>query len=154
VCGFWQGATADIVTVDSLPLSETERTYRIVPGAIQKAARRVTYHQGWREAPIPAMLQAEDNLVLVVWRGLRLAFVTGYLSPAHHPRPVDVVILRRNARVSPSQLADVFGRKPPIVFDSSCRSWYVARQDSVLRRAGFHTHDVTVQGAFRQRIEQ
>ncbi|MBC6607357.1 ComEC family competence protein [Hymenobacter sp. BT188] len=154
VCGFWQGASADIVTVDSLPLSETERTYRIVPGAIQRAARRVSYHQGWQAAPMPATLQADDGLVLVVWRGLRLAFVTGYLSPARQPWTVDVVILRRNARVRPAELAAVFGKKPPIVFDSSCRSWYVARQDSVLRAAGFRTHDVTAQGAFRQQSRQ
>ncbi|SMB91324.1 ComEC/Rec2-related protein [Hymenobacter roseosalivarius DSM 11622] len=154
VCGFWQGAAADIVTVDSLPLSETERTYRIVPGSIQRAARRVSYYQGWQAAPVPARLQAEDGLVLVVWRGLRLAFVTGYLSPARQPWPVDVVVLRRNARVRPAELAAVFGKKPPIVFDSSCRSWYVARQDSLLRAAGFHTHDVTAQGAFRQRPRQ
>ncbi|QNP52459.1 ComEC family competence protein [Hymenobacter qilianensis] len=154
VCGFWQGAAADIVSVDSLPLSETERTYRIVPGAIQRASRRVSYHQGWQATPIPATLQADDGLVLVVWRGLRLAFVTGYLSPARQPWPVDVVILRRNARVRPAELAAVFGKKPPIIFDSSCRSWYVARQDSVLRAAGFLTHDVTAQGAFRQQPRQ
>ena len=54
VCGFWQGAAADIVMLDSLALSETERTYRIVPGSIQRAAQRVSYHEGWQTAPVPA----------------------------------------------------------------------------------------------------
>jgi competence protein ComEC len=152
VCGFWQGAAADIVMVDSLELSDTERTYRIVPGSIQRAAQRVSYHQGWQNAPVPAKLYADDGVVLVVWRGLRLAFVSGYLSPVSQPWPVDVVVLRRNARVQPAELAAVFGKKPSIVFDSSCRSWYVARQDSVLRAAGFRTHDVTARGAFRRQV--
>ncbi|MBW3127260.1 ComEC/Rec2 family competence protein [Hymenobacter profundi] len=149
--GFWQGAAATIVTPDSLPLTETERTYRIVPGIIQREARRVAYHPGWRGAPVPAA-KADKNLVLSVWRGVRLAFVSGKLSSATQPQPVEVVVLRRNARVSPEVLAAVFGRQAQVVFDSSCRSWYVARQDSVLRAAGFRPHDVTAQGAYTVRL--
>ncbi|UOR03826.1 ComEC family competence protein [Hymenobacter aerilatus] len=147
VVGFWQGAAATIITSDSLPLTETERTYRIVPGIIQREARQVAYHPGWRGAPVPAVA-ADKNLVLSVWRGVRLAFVSGKLSSATRPQPVDVVVLRRNARVAPEVLAAVFGRQAQVVFDSSCRSWYVARQDSVLRAAGFRPHDVTAQGAY------
>jgi competence protein ComEC len=34
------------------------------------------------------------------------------------------------------------------VFDSSCKRWYITRQDSALRAAGFHTWDVNEQGSF------
>ncbi|TGE25341.1 ComEC family competence protein [Hymenobacter aquaticus] len=147
VCGFWQGAVAHIVTVDSLPLSETERTYRIVPGIIQREARQVTYHTGWQRAAVPTA-QPVPHVTVAVWRGIRLAFVAGRVDSARQARPVDVVVLRRNAWVKTSDLAQLFGKKARIIFDSSCKSWYVARQDSLLQAAGFQTHDVTRQGAF------
>ncbi|MCA8829308.1 ComEC/Rec2 family competence protein [Hymenobacter pini] len=148
VVGFWQGASAEIVTLDSLPLTETERTYRIVPGIIQREARRVSYRPGWQGCPVPAVV-AEPGLTLTTWQGHKLAFVSGRLSGATGPVPgLTAVVLRRNARVQPQQLAEVFSTKAPVVFDSSCKSWYVLRQDSVLRAAGFQTHDVTLQGAF------
>ena len=145
--GFWQGAAGTIITPDSLPLNETERTYRIVPGSIQREARLVAYHPGWSSSSVPA-LAADNNLVLSVWRGVRVAFVSGRLSGATRPQLVDIVVLRRNARVQPAALATVFGRRPPVVFDSSCKAWYVARQDSLLQKAGYQTYDVTTRGAF------
>ncbi|OWP62458.1 hypothetical protein CDA63_14335 [Hymenobacter amundsenii] len=148
VVGFWQGAAADIVTLDSLPLSETERTYRIVPGSIRRNARRVSYWPGWRGGPVPVSI-AEPGLILTSWRGRRVAFVHGRLSGATRPLPgLAAVVLRRNARVKPAEVAEVFGTAPAIVFDSSCKSWYVAQQDSLFRAAGFRTHDVTLAGAF------
>ncbi|UOQ74740.1 ComEC/Rec2 family competence protein [Hymenobacter cellulosilyticus] len=108
VCGFWQGAAAHIVTVDSLPLSETERTYRIVPGIIQREARRVIYHTGWQPAPVPTA-QPTPHVTVAVWRGLRLAFVSGQIDAARQATPVQVIILRRNAWVKPSELAQLFG---------------------------------------------
>ncbi|RSK33840.1 ComEC/Rec2 family competence protein [Hymenobacter metallilatus] len=148
VVGFWQGASAHIVTLDSLPLTETERTYRIVPGSIQRDARRVVYHPGWEACPVPAVV-AEPGLTLAAWRGRRLAFVSGPLSGATAPVPgLAAVVLRRNARIRPQELAATFGTTAPVVFDSSCKSWYVLRQDSLLRAAGFRTHDVTLAGAF------
>ncbi|MBG8552054.1 ComEC/Rec2 family competence protein [Hymenobacter guriensis] len=146
VVGFWEGAAAEIVMADSLPLSETERTYRIVPGSIQREARRVLYYQGWPAAPVPTRRLNENTLL--VWRGLRVALVAGKVARAQAPSPVDVIVLRRNARVWPEQLAAAFGTGAPVVFDSSCKSWYVARQDSILQAAGFRTYDVTMRGAF------
>ncbi|UYZ64844.1 ComEC/Rec2 family competence protein [Hymenobacter weizhouensis] len=148
VVGFWQGAAVDIVPVDSLPLTETERTYRIVPGLIRRQARRVGYHPGWRGSPVPVR-PVEPGLTLAAWRGLRVAFVSGRLQyDARQPLGADLVVLRRNARVRPPELAARFGTAAPVVFDSSCKSWYVARQDSLLQQAGFQTHDVTLRGAF------
>ncbi|MBX0290574.1 ComEC family competence protein [Hymenobacter sp. HSC-4F20] len=148
VVGFWQGAAADVVTVDSLPLSETERTYRIVPGSIQREARRVRHWIGWRGCSVPAQV-AEPGLTLTAWRGVRVAFVSSRLSGARYPLPgAQAVVLRHNARVKPAELAAVFGTQAPIIFDSSCKSWYVARQDSALQLAGFQTYDVTTRGAF------
>jgi len=147
VVGFWQGAAASIVTVDSLPLTETERTYRIVPGIIQREGRRVLYHVGWQQAAVPTA-QPAPSVLLAVWRGQRLAFVSGRLDGARQPQPVDLVVLRRNARVYPEDLTAVFGKSAPVIFDSSCKSWYVARQDSMLKVAGFQTYDVTARGAF------
>ena len=69
-------------------------------------------------------------------------------------RPVDVLVLRRNARLRPETVAAVFGPQVQVVFDSSCKIWYVARQDSSLRAHGFRTWDVTAQGAFRCRPPQ
>ncbi|GGF18844.1 ComEC/Rec2 family competence protein [Hymenobacter cavernae] len=149
VCGFWQGASADIVAVDSLPLSETERTYRIVPGIIAREAQRVQYHTGWRETVVPAVRCAPDSgLVLTAWRGVTVAFVSQKLSPAHQPRSVSVVVLRRNARVKAADLATVFGKDARIVFDSSCRSWYVQRLTPELQQLGMQTYDVTASGFF------
>ncbi|TGD82671.1 ComEC/Rec2 family competence protein [Hymenobacter wooponensis] len=147
VLGFWHGASADIVPLDSLPLTESERTYRIVPGSILRDARQVSYHPGWQGAPVPAQV-AEHGLTLATWHGVRLAIVSSQLSAAHRPTPVDVVVLRRNARVRAGELAEIFGTAAPVVFDSSCKSWYVALQDSVLQIAGFQTYDVTARGAF------
>jgi len=154
VVGFWHGAAAEIVTVDSLPLSETERTYRIVPGIIQRDARRVNYRRGWQKAPVPAMV-AEPGLTLTTWHSRQLAFVSGPLSGATWPvSGLTAIVLRRNARVQPPELAALFGTAAPVVFDSSCKSWYVLRQDSLLRAAGFQTHDVTLRGAFIVRAAQ
>lgn len=152
VVGFWQGAAADIVPLDSLPLTETERTYRIVPGSIGRNARRVSYWPGWHHGPVPAVV-AEPGLVLAGWRGRQLAFVSGRLSGSTRPLPgLVAVVLRRNARVQPPEVAALFGRAPRIVFDSSCKSWYVARQDSLFRAAGFRTHDVALAGAFTVQV--
>jgi len=149
VCGFWQGASADVVAVDSLPLSETERTYRIVPGIIAREAQRVQYHMGWRGTAVPATRCAPDSgLVLTAWRGLTVAFVSQRLSGARQPRPVSVVVLRRNARVKPAELAAVFGKDARIVFDSSCRSWYVQKITPELQQLGMQTYDVTAKGFF------
>ena len=64
--------------------------------------------------------------------------------------PLDVLVLRRNARVRAETVAAVFGTQTQVVFDSSCKIWYVARLDSGLRAQGFRTWDVTAQGAFRR----
>ena len=159
--GFWQGAAVEFVTPDSVPLNDTERTYRLLPGLIQRQARHPTYAVGWRGSRIPVQRLADPDsaneqlyvrpgpVVLARWRGLRLAFVSNRISSATQPVPVDVLVLRRNARVKPETLAAVFGTQAQVVFDSSCKIWYVARQDSALRAHGFRTWDVTAQGAFR-----
>ncbi|WP_161599410.1 ComEC/Rec2 family competence protein [Hymenobacter nivis] len=163
VVGFWQGPTAEFVAVDSLPLSETERTYRLLPGLIQRGARAPACRVGWRGAAVPNRRLADADsanpkfylqtspVVLARWRGLRLGFVSGRLAPAARPTPLDVLVLRRNARVTPGALAAAFGPQAQVVFDSSCKSWYVARHDSALRAQGFRTWDVAAQGAFRLR---
>ena len=91
-------------------------------------------------------------VVLASWRGLRVAFVSGPLRrlAAGKPPvvPADIVVLRRNARVYPDGLAAHFGSQARVVFDSSCKRWYIARQDTALRAAGFRTWDVNEQGAF------
>lgn len=165
VVGFWQGSAAEFITVDSLPLTETERTYRLAPGLIRRESRQSAVRVGWRGAWVPVRrLQLDPDsanprryappapLVLAAWRGRRLAFVSGRLgfglSPATAPGPVAVLVLRRNARVQAAQLAAAFGTTPQVVFDSSCKPWYVARLDSSLRAQGFRTWDVTAQGAF------
>jgi competence protein ComEC len=159
--GFWQGASAEFVTPDSIPLNETERTYRLLPGIIQRAARHTAYRVGWRGCTVPVERLADPDsadaglyfkpgpVVLARWRGLKVAFVSNRISSATQPTPVDVLVLRRNARVKPEAVAAVFGGKVQVVFDSSCKIWYVARQDSGLRAQGFHTWDVTARGAFR-----
>jgi competence protein ComEC len=148
VVGFWQGAAAHIVMVDSLPLNEAERTYRIVPGIIEREAREVSYHIGWRGSPVPTARPDSTGVVLVVWRNLRVAFVSGRLDGARQPSSVDVVVLRRNARVWPETLAAVFGATPTIIFDSSCKSWYVNSLQPKLQVAGWQTHDLSAEGAF------
>ena len=159
--GFWSGAAVEFVTPDSVPLNETERTYRLLPGLIQRQARHPTYSVGWLASTIPVRRLADPDsandrlffkpgpVVLAQWRGLRLAFVSNRISPATQPAPVDVLVLRRNARVTPETVAAVFGPQVRVVFDSSCKIWYVARQDSSLRAHGLRTWDVTAQGAFR-----
>ena len=159
--GFWSGAAVEFVTPDSVPLNETERTYRLLPGLIQRQARYPTYSVGWRRSSIPVRRLADPDsanaqlffkpgpVVLAQWRGLRLGFVSNRISPATQPAPVDVLVLRRNARITPETVAAVFGPQVRVVFDSSCKIWYVARQDSSLRAHGFRTWDVTTQGAFR-----
>ncbi|UOQ76426.1 ComEC/Rec2 family competence protein [Hymenobacter sp. 5516J-16] len=152
VVGFWQGAAAEVVTLDSVPLTETERTYRIVPGSIQREAQQVHHRPGWRGCPVPARV-LEPGLTLTAWRGVQVAFVSGRLSEARAPLPgLEAIVLRRNARVTPATLASIFGTAAPIIFDSSCKSWYVAQQDSMLHRAGFQTYDVTARGAFTVRV--
>ena len=159
--GFWQGAAAEFVTPDSLPLTETERTYRLLPGIIRRAARRTAYRVGWRGSTVPVRRLADPDsaaetlyfkpgpVVLAQWRGLRIGFVSNRISLATQPVPLDVLVLRRNARVRPETVAAVFGPQVRVVFDSSCKIWYVARLDSSLRVQGFRTWDVTAQGAFR-----
>ncbi len=163
VVGFWRGATAEFVAVDSLPLPETERTYRLLPGLIQRGARAPACRVGWRGAAVPVRRFADADsanpkfylktspVVLACWRGLRLGFVSGRLAPAARPTPLDVLVLRRNARVEASTLAAAFGPRVQVVFDSSCKSWYVARTDSALRAQGLRPWDVTARGAFRLR---
>ena len=158
--GFWQGAAAEFVTPDSLPLTETERTYRLLPGIIRRAARRTAYRVGWRGSRVPVQRLPDPDsanqklyfrpgpVVLARWRGLRIGFVSNRISSATQPTPVDVLVLRRNARVKPETVAAVFGPQTQVVFDSSCKTWYVARQDPLLRAHGFRTWDVTAQGAF------
>ncbi|MBC6698107.1 ComEC/Rec2 family competence protein [Hymenobacter puniceus] len=150
VLGFWQGAAAHIVSADSLPLTETERTYRIVPGIIQREGRAVRYHTRWGGSSVPALADtaAHPGLVLVVWRGVRVALVSGPLAGARLAEPADVVVLRRNARVWPEDLASVFASTATIVFDSSCKSWYVESMRKKLQPFGWQLHDVAMQGAF------
>ena len=159
--GFWSGAAVEFVTPDSVPLTETERTYRLLPGLIQRQVQHPTYSVGWLRSSIPVRRLADPDsandrlffkpgpVVLAQWRGLRLGFVSNRISPATQPAPVDVLVLRRNARVTPETVAAVFGPQVRVVFDSSCKIWYVARQDSSLRAHGFRTWDVAAQGAFR-----
>jgi len=163
VVGFWQGAAPEFVTTDSLPLTETERTYRLKPSLILRRVRQPQYRVGWQDATVPTRLVGAATLVdstrryppapvvLTSWRGLRVAFVSGRLRrlPAAQAQfPADIIVLRRNARVYPDGLAAHFGPRARVVFDSSCKRWYIARQDSALRAAGFRTWDVNEQGAF------
>ncbi|MDO7885725.1 ComEC/Rec2 family competence protein [Hymenobacter cheonanensis] len=167
VVGFWQGAAPEFVTADSLPLSETERTYRLRPSLILRRVRAPRYCVGWRGASVPASQVAPPDsleqtfryppapLVLARWRGLRLAFVSGSLRRLASPAPAqraDIIVLRRNAYLYPDALAAHFGAGAQVVFDSSCQRWYVARHDSALRAAGFRTWDVNEQGAFTYQL--
>jgi competence protein ComEC len=163
VVGFWQGAAPEFVTLDSLPLTETERTYRLKPSLILRRVRQPRYRVGWQGAAVPTRLVGAPDLadtarryppvpvVLASWRGLRVACVSGRLRrlpTAQAPFPADIIVLRRNARVYPDGLATHFGPQAQVVFDSSCKRWYITRQDSALRAAGFRTWDVNEQGAF------
>ena len=76
--------------------------------------------------------------------------MSGYLSPARQPWPVDVVVLRRNARVTPETWRPC-SAPVQVVFDSSCKIWYVARQDSSLRAAWLPHLGRHGAGAFRCR---
>ncbi|MBJ6145131.1 ComEC/Rec2 family competence protein [Hymenobacter sp. BT559] len=164
VVGFWQGAAPEFVMADSLPLSETERTYRLKPSLILRRVRQPRYCVGWQGAAVPTRLVGAPSnadstkrcppapVVLASWRGLRIAFVSGRLrrlaAGAAPLVPADIVVLRRNARVYPDGLAAHFGPRAQVVFDSSCQRWYIARQDAALRAVGFRTWDVNEQGAF------
>jgi len=162
VLGFWQGAAPEFVTLDSLPLSETERTYRLKPSLLLRRVPLARYCVGWRGSTVPALALAPPDgaeaarryppapLVLARWRGLRVAVVSGTLRrlAGQAPAPADVIVLRRNAYLYPDALAAHFGHRAQVVFDSSCQRWYVARQDSALRAAGFRTWNVNEQGAF------
>jgi competence protein ComEC len=163
VVGFWQGAAPEFITLDSLPLTETERTYRLKPSLILRRVRQPQYRVGWQGAAVPTRLVGAPSLadtarryppapvVLASWRGLRVACVSGRLRrlpAAQAPFLADVIVLRRNARVYPDGLTAHFGPRARVVFDSSCKRWYVARQDLALRAAGFRTWDVNEQGAF------
>jgi competence protein ComEC len=166
VVGFCQGTAPEFVTVDSLPLSETERTYRLKPSLILRRVRTPHYSMGWHGAAVPvqcigspiadsatpAHRYSPAPVVLASWRGLRVAFVSGRLrrlAAGGLPlTPADVVVLRRNARCYPDGLAAHFGPYAQVIFDSSCKRWYIARQDSALRAAGFRTWNVNEQGAF------
>jgi competence protein ComEC len=164
VVGFWQGAAPEFVMVDSMSLSETERTYRLKPSLILRRVRQPHYRVGWRDAAVPTLLVGAPSLadsarryspapvVLASWRGLRVAFVSGRLrrlAPGAPPLvPADIIVLRRNARVYADGLAAHFGPRARVVFDSSCQRWYIARQAAALRAAGFWAWDVNEQGAF------
>jgi len=163
VVGFWQGASPEFITADSLPLSERERTYRLQPSLILRRVRQPRYCVGWRGARVPARQVAPPDsaeatrhyppapLVLAQWRCLRVAFVSGSLRRLAGPRPplaADVIVLRRNAYFYPDALAAHFGAGARVVFDSSCQRWYVAQHAAALRAAGFRTWDVNEQGAF------
>ncbi|OGX88568.1 ComEC/Rec2 family competence protein [Hymenobacter glacialis] len=164
--GFWQGAAAEFVTPDSVALNETERTYRLLPGLIQRQARQPRYSVGWRNSHIPVRRLPDPDsaneqlflkpgpVVVAQWRGLRIGFVSNRISTATQASPVDVLVLRRNARVTPETVAAVFGPQVQVVFDSSCKTWYVARQDSSLRAHGFRTWDVTARGAYHRQPPQ
>jgi competence protein ComEC len=79
---------------------------------------------------------------------VRVVLVSGPLAGARQPVAADVVVLRRNARVWPEELAAAFGSAATIVFDSSCKSWYVQSMQKKLQPAGWQLHDVATQGAF------
>ena len=156
VVGFWQGAAPEFVMADSLPLSETERTYRLKPSLILRRVRQPRYRVGWQHATVPTRvvggLARADSarryppapVVLASWRGLRVAFVSGRLRrmaavDSSAKFPADIIVLRRNACIYPDGLAAHFGPRAQVVFDSSCKRWYITRQDSALRAAGFRT---------------
>ncbi|QDA59108.1 ComEC/Rec2 family competence protein [Hymenobacter jejuensis] len=151
VCGFWQGSVSQIVTPDSLPLSGAGRAYHIEPGLVEHQMQQVAYQAGWHDTAVPATC-ATDGLVLTVWHGLRVAFVSGRVEGARQPYPVDVVVLRRNARVRPEELAVLFGHTATVVLDSSCKFWYAAKQTVALQEAGLQVYDVAKSGAFTRKV--
>ena len=166
VVGFWQGASPEFVTTDSLPISETERTYRLKPSLLLRRTSLARYCVGWRGSRVPARQVAPPDsaeaarryppapLVLASWRGLRVAFVSGTLRRLAGPaaQPADIIVLRRNAYLYPDALAAHFNSQALVVFDSSCQRWYVTRQSAALRAAGFRTWDVNEQGAFTYQL--
>ncbi|OON67292.1 ComEC/Rec2 family competence protein [Hymenobacter sp. CRA2] len=150
--GLHDGASALVMTPDSLPLNNTERTYRVLPGLIGRGNRQVRYVAGWdaRAAAVEAL--PNRGPVLLSWHGRRVAWVSQRLWEGQQPVPVDVVVLRRNARVWPEQLRATFGPRAVVVFDSSCRRWYVEQLTPELQAAGLRVHDVTMQGAWVEQI--
>ncbi|GAA4381986.1 ComEC/Rec2 family competence protein [Hymenobacter koreensis] len=150
--GLHDGASALVITPDSLPLNETERTYRVLPGLIERDNRRVRYSAGWPATEVAVQQVGINGPVLLTWHGHRAAWVSGKLWKGQQPVPVEVIVLRRNARVWPDQLLATFGPQALVVFDSSCRTWYVEKMTPQLRAAGLRVHDVTMQGAWVQGI--
>ncbi|GAB2953893.1 hypothetical protein GCM10027048_18970 [Hymenobacter coalescens] len=146
--GLHDGAAALVLTPDSLPLNQTERTYRVLPGLIGRGNRTARYVAGWAEQEVAVRALPNGGPVLLNWHGRRVAWVSQRLWQGQRPVPVDVVVLRRNARVWPDQLRATFGPQAVIVFDSSCRSWYVEKLAPPLRAAGLRVHDVTMEGAW------
>ncbi|RAK66080.1 ComEC/Rec2 family competence protein [Hymenobacter edaphi] len=146
--GLHDGAAALVMTPDSLPLNNTEQTYRVLPGLIGRGNRRVRYVAGWDTTAAAVRALPRRGPVLLSWHGRRVAWVHGRLWQGQRPAAVDVVVLRRNARVWPEQLRATFGPKPVYVFDSSCRRWYVEQLTPQLQAAGLRVHDVTMQGAW------
>ncbi|RTQ45445.1 ComEC family competence protein [Hymenobacter gummosus] len=146
--GLHEGAAALVMTPDSLPLNNTEQTYRVLPGLIGRGNRRVRYVAGWDTAAAAVRRLPGGGPVLLNWHGRRVAWVSQRLWKAQQPVPVDIVVLRRNARVWPEQLVATFGPKALIIFDSSCRTWYVEQLRPQLLAAGLRVHDVTMQGAW------
>ncbi|KAA9339088.1 ComEC family competence protein [Hymenobacter busanensis] len=151
--GLHDGAAALVITPDSLPLNETERTYRVLPGLIERDNRHVRYAAGWPAAEVAVRQIGPGGPVLLTWHGRRVAWVSGKLWKGQRPVSVEAVVLRRNARVWPDQLAATFGTNALVIFDSSCRTWYVEKMTPQLRAAGLRVHDVTMQGAWVQPIK-
>ena len=151
--GLHDGAAALVMTPDSLPLNNTEQTYRVLPGLIGRGNRRVRYIAGWDTTAAAVRALPRRGPVLLSWHDRRVAWVREKLWKGQQPVPVDVVVLRHNARVWPEQLLTTFGPRPVYVFDSSCRSWYVEQLTPQLRAAGLRTHDVTMQGAWVEVIK-
>ncbi|AYA36987.1 ComEC family competence protein [Hymenobacter oligotrophus] len=149
--GLHDGASALILTPDSLPLNHTEQTYRVLPGLTERGNRQVRYVAGW-PPQLAVRHLGPGGPVLLSWHGLRVAYVSQRLWKGQQPVPVDVVVLRRNARVWPEQLLATFGPRALVVFDSSCRAWYVARLLPQLQGLGMRAHDVTTQGAVVQQV--
>ncbi|WP_400191716.1 ComEC/Rec2 family competence protein [Hymenobacter sp. B81] len=148
--GLHDGAAALVLTPDSLPLNHTEQTYRVLPGLTARGNRRVRYVAGWPARELAVRRLGAEGPVLLSWHGCRVAWVSNRLWAGQRPVPVDIVVLRRNAWVKPEHLRATFGPRVQVVFDSSCRSWYVEKLGPPLRAAGLRVHDVTMQGAWVQ----
>lgn len=146
--GLHDGAGALVMTPDSLPLNNTEQTYRVLPGLIGRGNRQVRYVAGWDARAAAVRVLPGGGPVVLSWHGRRVAWVSRRLWRGQQPVPVDAVVLRRNARVWPEQLRATFGPDALVIFDSSCRSWYVEQLTPQLRAAGLRVRDVTMQGAW------